>query len=359
MTDKDLLDLYSDYLISSFGATTGTGLAALLGGAVSHDRIQRFLGGSDFTSADLWLLVKPHVRAIEQDEGVLIVDDSIAEKPYTDENDIIAWHYDHAQGRAVKGINFLSALYHAPGPDVSLPVGFRLVAKTESYVDKKDGKTKRRSPISKNEHYQALLRQAHANGVRFRYVLNDVWYASAENMMFVRHTIEREFIMPIKSNRKVAVSAIDKQHGRYVSVPSLSLEAGMVQMVYLEAVDFPLALTKQVFANEDGSVGLQYLVTSDVHLDAAAMTTIYRKRWNVEPYHKSLKQNAALEKSPTRTVRTQTNHLFAALCGYIKLELLKTKHKLNHFALKAKLHFRALQLAFVELRQLQPVALAA
>ncbi len=359
MTDHELLDLYSDYLISSFGATTGTGLAALLGGAVSHDRIQRFLAGRDFTSADLWLLVKPPVRAIEQDDGVLIVDDSIAEKPYTDENDIIAWHYDHAQGRAVKGINFLSALYHAPGPAVSLPVGFRLVAKTEQYVDKKDGKTKRRSPVSKNEHDQALIRQAHTNGVRFRYVLNDIWYASAENMMFVRHTIAHEFIMPIKSNRKVALSAADKEQGRYVSVQSLPLEVDHGPIVYVEAVDFPLGLTKQVFVNEDDSVGIQYLVTSDLQLDAAAMTTIYRTRWTVEPYHKSLKQNAALERSPTRTVRTQTNHLFAALCGYIKLELLKTRHHLNHFALKAKLHFRALQLAFAELQQLQPVALAA
>jgi len=358
MNDKDLLDLYSDYLISSFGATTGTGLAALLEGAVSHDRIQRFLAHQDFTSADLWRLVKPHVRAIEQDDGVLILDDSIAEKPYTDENDIIAWHFDHAVGYSVKGINFLSALYHAPTADVSFPVGFRVVAKTEHYVDN-DGKPKRRSPISKNTHYQALIRQAAANRVRFRYVLNDVWFASAENMMFVRHAVERHFIMPLKNNRKVALSATDKQHGRYVRVASLPLEAGVVQQVYLEGVDFPLALTKQVFANEDGSIGIQYLVSSDLQLRAAEMTTIYRTRWNVEPYHKSLKQNASLEKSPTRTVRTQTNHLFAAMCAYIKLELLRTKHHLNHFALKAKLQFRALQLAFAELRQLQPVALAA
>ena len=359
MNDNELLDLYSEYLISSFGATTGTGLAALLQGQVSHDRIQRFLAGRDFTSADLWRLVKPHVRTIEQDDGVLIVDDSIAEKPYTDENDIIAWHYDHSQGHSVKGINFLSALYHAPDPAVSLPVGFRVVAKTEHYVDKKDGKAKRRSPVSKNAHYQSLLRQAHLNRVRFRYVLNDIWFASAENMMFVRHAIERHFIMPLKSNRKVALSATDKQHGRYVSVASLPLEAGVVQIVYLEGVDFPLALCKQVFANEDGSSGIQYLVSSDLQLRAEQITTIYRTRWNVEPFHKSLKQNASLEKSPTRTVRTQTNHLFAAMCGYIKLELLHTKHQLNHFALKAKLHFRALQLAFAELRQLQPVALAA
>jgi hypothetical protein len=56
----------------------------------------------------------------------------------------------------VKGINFLSAVYHMQ--DITLPVGFRLVAKTDYYADKKDGRTKRRSPISKNDPYQALLR---------------------------------------------------------------------------------------------------------------------------------------------------------------------------------------------------------
>ena len=43
---KELLDLYSDYLLSSFGATTATGLSRLLDGAVSHDQVTRFLAGN-------------------------------------------------------------------------------------------------------------------------------------------------------------------------------------------------------------------------------------------------------------------------------------------------------------------------
>jgi len=50
--------------------------------------------------------------------------------------------------------------------------------------------------------------------------------------------------------------------------------------------------------------------------------------------------------------------LFAALCGYIKLELLKGVTQLNHFALKSKLYVRALQTAFAALADLQPVHLA-
>src|SRR5215210_865115 len=173
MTDNELLELYSDYLISAFGQTTATGLSALLDGQVSHDRVQRFLAGTKRTSADLWQIVKPHVRAIERQDGVLILDDSIAEKPSTDENDIICWHFDHTQSRSVKGINFLTALYHAQG--ISLPVGVTLIAKTDHYVDKKDGKLKRRSPTGKNEYFREMVQQACTNHILFRYVLNDVW----------------------------------------------------------------------------------------------------------------------------------------------------------------------------------------
>jgi len=101
--------LYSDYLISAFRQTTATGLSAPLNGGISHDSAQRYLAGERQTPKDLWQVVKPYVREIESPEGVLIVDDSIAEKPYTDENNIICWHYDHSQQRNVKGINFVTS----------------------------------------------------------------------------------------------------------------------------------------------------------------------------------------------------------------------------------------------------------
>ncbi len=133
--DKPLLDLYADYLISSFGPTTATGLSRLLDAGLSHDKITRFLAGEAMTSQNLWQIVKPLVRQVQNEDAVLVVDDSIVHKPYTDENDLICWHYDHATEQTVKGINFVTALYCAPqkeeenkapneAEDVSLPVAF-------------------------------------------------------------------------------------------------------------------------------------------------------------------------------------------------------------------------------------------
>ena len=50
--DKQLLDLYSDYLLSSFSVTTATGLSSLVDGEVSHDKVTRFLSREDFGSRD-------------------------------------------------------------------------------------------------------------------------------------------------------------------------------------------------------------------------------------------------------------------------------------------------------------------
>jgi DDE superfamily endonuclease len=357
MDDKELLDIYTDYLISSFGLTTGTGLSRLLDGAISHDRIQRFLASPAKGGADFWKIVKPFVRQIQASDGIIIIDDSISEKPHTDENEIICWHYDHTSGQTIKGINFITALYHVNG--VSLPVNYHLVSKTEAYLDEKTGKQKRRATETKNEVYQRLLRQVVANQIPFRYGVNDVWYASADNMLFIKHDLKRDFVMPLKTNRKVALSVEAQKQGQYVRVDAVGLEAGTTMTVYLEGVNFPLLLVKQVFTNGDGSVGILYLVTSDLELTYDGITTIYRKRWNVEPYHKSLKQNASLSLSPTKTVTTQSNHLFASLCAYIKLEMLKVTTQTNHFALKSKLYLRALHTAFDTLSELHPVRLAA
>lgn len=354
---EKLLDLYTDYLISSFGQVTATGLARLLDGEVSHDQITRFLSSEPKRSADLWRIAKPLVRQIESATGVIVIDDTIEEKEYTDENELICWHWDHSKGRNVKGINFLSALYVTD--QGAVPVAFDLVAKVEAYVDEKTGNLRRKSSLSKNERYRSLLRICVHNQIKFRYVISDSWYSSSDNMKMIKRDLKKEFVMPLKSNRKVALSREQKQSGHYRAVSQLSLPADATSEIWLEEVPFPLLLTKQVFTNEDGSEGILYLVTSDLTLSSGQIQRLYQRRWSVEEYHKSLKQNVSLEKSPTRTPTTQRNHLFSSLCAYLKLESLRWRTKLNHFALKSKIYSSALRAAYKELVKLNPQPLAA
>jgi len=70
--NASILDLYVDYLISSFGPTTATGLSNLLDGELSYDKITRLLAGPSQTSMDLWFLVKSQVRPVENEKGDLL-----------------------------------------------------------------------------------------------------------------------------------------------------------------------------------------------------------------------------------------------------------------------------------------------
>jgi hypothetical protein len=150
----ELMDIYIDYLICSTSYTTAVGLSRVTNNLISHDRITRLLSSRDFTQKDLWGLTKKFVRSIEHEEGAIIIDDTIEEKPFTDENDIIAWHYDHVKGRSVKGINMVSALYETDKKRA--PVGYVLVAKTQKEINKKTGKETRKSSVSKQQHYRNL-----------------------------------------------------------------------------------------------------------------------------------------------------------------------------------------------------------
>ena len=123
--------------------------------------------------------------------------------------------------------------------------------------------------------------------------------------------------------------------------------------VYIRSVQPPVAICGDVLPNKDGSVGELLLLTTDVTMSYQQLLTTYQKRWGIEEYHKSLKQNASLEKSPTRTHRTQANHLFASICAYVKLERLRLSQHTNHFALKGRLYLKAMQAAFAELTVLK------
>ena len=348
--NKELLDIYSDYLISSFSYTTATGLSAILDNQITHDKVTQFLSAKEYTSKDLWRLVKPKLREIETDDGCIIFDDTIEEKPYTDENDIICWHYDHSKSKDVKGVNILSNIYH--NDNGTIPLAFENIRKTEFVIDPKTGKQKRKSPITKNELFRQMFKQTLKNQVKFTYTLADSWFSSKDNMQEVVDS-EKHFIFAIKSNRLIALSESDKLEGKFHKVSSLELEKDETIQCYFKGLDFPMLLTKQVFKNKDGNTGILYLATSDITLDFSSTNTIYQKRWKVEEYHKSIKQNTSLAKSPTRTVKTQNNHIFASIYAFYKLELLNMKTNLNHFALKSKLYVRALMLSFNELQALQ------
>jgi IS4 transposase len=349
--DIKLLELYSDYIISSFGQITATGLSRALEGIVSHDQITRFLSKKDLDSRELWKLVKSVIRESEKEDGVLIVDDTIEKKPHTQESDLVCWHHDHLENRSVKGINLINYVYSVD--DINIPVSFDVVKKPLKFCSIKTKKEQRRATVTKNELVRNQLKICQRNQLKYKYVLSDSWFSSKENMTFIRQDLNKHFIMALKSNRTVATSEEDKKQGHFTRIDSLPwLEQKSVRG-WLKGLDFPVLIHRQVFTNKDGSTGILYLACSDLNCNAPKIEAIYKKRWNVEVFHKTLKSNTGLAQSPTKCIRTQSNHIFMSIYAAFQLECLKLKHQMNHFALRGRIYVKALQQAMSELHLLK------
>jgi hypothetical protein len=345
------VERYCQYLICGNGQASATTLEEVTDRAVSHDEITRFLANSNFDNVSLWKRAKHLIREYEKPDGCLILDDTYYEKPYMDENEIICKHYDHSRGRFIKGVNILTLLYtsEATGENfnINVPLGISVIAKTEGYIDDKTGKEKRRSPDTKHYLGQGLIKkQAIRNKVRFKYVLADKWFCTAENMKFVDQ-LSKKFIFAMPSNRLAAKTLKDKRKGEFQQIGEMNIPKDLSTKIYISGLSFPVRLIKCVFKNKDGSKVEMFLVTNDSESEASKIQELYRRRWGIEEYHKSLKQNCSISKSPARRVRSQINHIFLSLFSYLKLEELKArcKKKVNHFRFKAMLYAEQLKVA--------------
>ena len=121
---------------------------------------------------------------------------------------------------------------------------------------------------------------------------------------------------------------------------------------WLRPVQPAVVVPRQVSTDRGGSQGVLYPISSDKGLNQNPLTTIYQRRWKVEEYHKSLKQNASVGQSPTKKPGTLANHFSATILAYSKLKPLKLRYELGRFRLKAQLYLAGLKAIHQELAQL-------
>ena len=198
---------------------------------------------------------------------------------------------------------------------------------------------------------QEMIKRHIQNQMKFKYILADSWYSSAENMRFIVKR-KKVFIFELKENRLVADSESKRDHGAFERLELLEISEEKPEKVWIKDLKFPVTVFKQVFTNKDGTSGQRFLVSNDLTLTDEQFRTLYKKRWSVEEYHKSLKQNASIGSSPAHTERTQGNHVFAAIFAYAKLEMLKQATNLNHFAMKTKIYMASMMTAKVAFQEL-------
>jgi len=335
--NKFLLDAYTDFLIFNQGQASATVFSEATDGLISHDKFTRFLNSRDFRSKDLWKASKSLVKG---KSGVLSVDDCIVEKPYSKVSDINCFHYSHMRGRCVKGVEVLSAFFSNDRVDV--PVDYRIISKPVEYCDLETRRVKRKSLETKNDLARDLINRCLEKDLGIDYITADSWFCCGQTLNFIEKK-KKKYIFAIKTNRKVFLTPqdLEKNLGTRLSEAELSDETSTP--FFITNVDHKVYITKKFFTNGDGTKGVLFLVTNDSELSGSDLYNIYHKRWAVEVFHKSLKNNTSLSKSPASGKRAQKNHIFCSLYAYLKLERTKERENKNHFRIKRDIHILMLK----------------
>lgn len=178
-------------------STTRTRLSEVMN--ISHDSVNRFLLREAYAPRDLFIEAK---GLLNLDGGALSVDDTVLDKPYSYQMELVAYFWSGKHHATVKGLNLIT-LYYTDPRGCSLPVNYRV-------YDKAEGKTK-------NDYFQDMLAEVLAWGLRPTFATGDSWYACEKNFKTVKNH-GMGFLFAVESNRTVSI-----EKGAWTQVQKLDI----------------------------------------------------------------------------------------------------------------------------------------
>ena len=144
-------------------------------------------------------------------------------------------------------------------------------------------------------------------------VSGDSWYSGVKNLKRVKkHSMG--FMFGVESNRLISL-----EKGTWQQVQSLDIPANGM-LVYLR--DFGQV---KVFRTKLKDQLRHYIVywPEESQLDAYRENDFkiaHDAHWNIEQYHRAIKQLCHIEHFQVRGEIPISNHIFSALCGYVHLQ---------------------------------------
>jgi hypothetical protein len=293
---------------------------------ISHDEINRFLLSNQFSGKDLFAAVQ---QGLSLSGGVLSVDDSVLDKPFTNPatTELVGYFYSGRHHKTVKGINLITLFYTDP-TGLGFPVNFRIYRPEEN---------KR-----KHDYLQEMVKECWQWGLRPAWVSADSWYASIENLKFLRNQ-EVGFLLGLEANRIVSTTAgCYEQVGQIEHLP----EDGL--LTHLKGFDF-VKVFRTVDTEDHVRHYAMYLPDRQKceQISRKQFQQVKAQHWHVEECFRTIKQECHAQDFFVRRTQAIQNHIFCVLRAFQRLTwMAQDKILENVYALQRKL-FLQVQREFI------------
>ena len=311
---------YCQYLLSSQINYTITNLAEHLEN-ISHDKINYYLKKEKLTPRLLWDNVKDVIMT--DDNGYVIFDDSVLDKRYSEEIEIVRRQYSGNEHGVLKGIGVVSCVYVNPKLQRFWVVDYRI------FNPDADGKTK-------IDHVKDMLQNlVYHKLLPFDTVLMDTWYA-VHNLMLYIDSLDKIYYCPLKDNRLVD-DTFGKEKYKRIELLQWSeeeLECGKI----IKIKGFPANKKVKLFRVTVSTDRTDYVVTNDLSQSSTdVVQQVCKIRWKIEEFHREIKQLTGIESCQCRKARLQINHIACAMLVWVRLKNLAYRTGQTIYEIKHKL----------------------
>lgn len=256
---------YCQYLLSTQINYTITHLAEHLE-QISHDKINRYLKNEKLTPRMLWDNVKDLI--VFDENAYIIFDDTVLDKRFSEEMEIVRRQYSGNEHGVVKGIGIVNCIYVNPKTLQFWVIDYRI------FDPENDG-------LTKVDHVKnMLISLVYQRNLPFDIVLMDTWYAVNKLMLYI-DSLDKIYYCPLKSNRLV-----DDSFGKekYKNIKNLAwnneeLEDGKI----LKVKGFPGNKKVKLFRIIVSTDKTDYIATNDLSQSSTDVAQqVCKIRWKVE-----------------------------------------------------------------------------
>ncbi|KKP45841.1 MAG: Transposase IS4 [Candidatus Woesebacteria bacterium GW2011_GWA1_33_30] len=295
-------ELYCSFLKVTSQRYSSLALSEVSPFEISHDSISRWLEEAKCQPKDIWSEVKDCVLGSES--GVIVADETVLNKNRSNKIELVRWQYSGTVHDILRGIGMLNFLWVDENRDVC-PMDFRI------WEPKEDGQTK-------NDQFREMLKIAKRREVKPEAVVADSWYGSLDNCKCIRD-LGWNWVIGLRKNRVVNKGEkLEK-----LLIPESGLK------VHLRGYGF---ITVFRFVAKNGRT--DYFGTNIENVSKDKIVSLVGKRWQIEVFHKELKQTCGLECSQARTSRSQRNHIVLSVLSWIKKQELRRKQNITFYRQK-------------------------
>ena len=259
---------------------------------ISHDSVNRFLHRENYQPKDMF---DEAAKSLLLVGGTLSVDDSVLDKPYSHSVALVSHFWSGKHHRVVKGINLVT-LYYTDPAGRHMPVNFRICDKTE-------GKTK-------NDYFREMLIEVLVWGLEPAFVTGDSWYSCVKNLKTIKNH-QTGFMFAVETNRTVSLEKGQWQQVQNLDIPDDGLD------VWLK--DFGKVRLFRTMLKDQRRHYVVYL-PEELPFQRDDFLKIHDHHWQIEQFHRAIKQVCHIEHFQVRSERPVRNHIFASILSFVHLQ---------------------------------------